>query len=87
MKYLFLSILLLTGCSTTVPVVMKFPSVPAELNVSCPEIEQTPAETTQLSRTLEIVVRNYSKYHECKIKTDAWQEWYRDQQKIYESVK
>ena len=24
---------------------------------------------------------------ECKIKTDAWQEWYRDQQKIYESVK
>ncbi len=87
MKYLWLSILLLAGCSTTAPVVMKFPSVPAELNAPCPELEQTPPETKQLSRTLEIVVRNYSKYHECKTKTDAWQEWYRDQKKIFESVK
>jgi hypothetical protein len=87
MKYLLLCVLLLAGCSTTVPVAMKFPSVPAELNIPCPELEQTPAETKQLSRTLEIVVRNYGKYHECKTKTDAWQEWYRDQKKIFESVK
>ena len=80
MKYLLLSLLLLTGCSTTVPVVMKFPDAPAELTAPC-------AGTTQLSKTLEVVVKNYSKYHECKTKTDAWIEWHKTQKQIYESVK
>ena len=87
MKYLLLPLLLLTGCSTTVPVVMKFPDAPAELTAPCAELEQTPAGTTQLSKTLEVVVKNYSKYHECKTKTDAWIEWHKTQKQIYESVK
>lgn len=87
MKYLLLPLLLLTGCSTTVPVVMKFPDAPAELVTPCAELEQTPAGTTQLSKTLEVVVKNYSKYHECKAKTDAWIEWHKTQKQIYESVK
>lgn len=87
MKYLLLPLLLLTGCSTTVPVVMKFPDVPPELAAPCAELEQTPPGTTQLSKTLEVVVKNYSKYHECKTKVDAWVEWHKTQKQIYESVK
>lgn len=87
MKYLLLSLLFLTGCSTTVPVVMKFPDAPAELTTKCPDLEQTPAETKQLSKTLEVVVKNYSRYHECSTKVEAWIEWHKTQKQIYESVK
>jgi len=87
MKYLLLPLLLLTGCSTTVPVVMKFPDAPAELTTTCAELEQTTEGTTQLSKILEVVVKNYSKYHECKVKTDGWIEWHKTQKQIYESVK
>lgn len=87
MKYLLIPLLLLAGCSTTVPVVMKFPDAPAELTSQCPELEQTPADTKQLSKTLEVVVKNYSKYHECRAKVEAWIEWHKTQKQIYESVK
>jgi hypothetical protein len=38
MKYL-LFLLVLTGCSTTVPVTAKFPVVPEKLLVKCPQLE------------------------------------------------
>jgi len=87
MKYLLVSLLFLTGCSTTVPVTMKFPSVPPELAEACPDLDKTPEGTTQLSKTLEVVVKNYSKYHQCKAKVDAWNEWYQENKKIYDSIK
>jgi len=87
MKYLLLSALVvLTGCST-VPVTMKFPTVPAELTAECPDLEQTSADSKELSKTIEVVVKNYSKYHECSTKVEAWNEWYKTQKQIYESVK
>ena len=88
MKYLMIPlVLLVAGCSTTVPVKMKFPDVPAEMNTACADLDQTPTDTKQLSSTLEVVVKNYSKYHECRARVDAWMEWHRTQKQIYESVK
>ncbi len=87
MKYLLIPLVLLAGCSTTVPVKMKFPDIPPELAETCPELEKTPAGTTQLSKTLEVVVKNYSKYHQCKTKVDAWNEWYQENKKIHDSIK
>jgi len=88
MKYLLIPlVLLIAGCSTTVPVKMKFPDVPPELSTACADLDQTPADTKQLSRTLETVVKNYSKYHECRARVDAWIEWHKTQKQIYESVK
>lgn len=87
MRYLtIIALLALTGC-TTVPVTMKFPDAPAELTTSCVDLEQTPADTKELSKTVEVVVKNYSKYHECDTKVDAWIEWHKTQKQIYESVK
>jgi hypothetical protein len=33
------------------------------------------------------VVDNYTLYHECAVKVDAWNEWHRTQKEIFESVK
>lgn len=87
MKYTILALaVLLTGCSTA-PVVMKFPEVPQALMEKCEDLEKIPADTKQLSVTAEVVVRNYSRYHQCRIKFEEWQEWYNSNKKIYESVK
>lgn len=87
MKYLLIPLLLLTGCSTTVPVTMKFPSAPEELTQGCEVLEKIPADTKQLSVTSETVVRNYGRYHKCSDKLDAWIEWHKTQKEIFESVK
>ena len=87
MKYLLIPLLLLTGCSTVVPVTMKFPDAPAELTAACSELDKTPAGTTKLSDTIDVVVKNYSKYHECRAKVDAWAEWHKTQKQIFENVK
>ena len=41
----------------------------------------------EASRLLDTVVENYGACHENAEKLRAWQEWYRDQKKIFESVK
>jgi PBP1b-binding outer membrane lipoprotein LpoB len=87
MKYIILAFaILLTGCSTA-PVVMKFPEAPEALLQKCEDLEKIPADTKQLSVTAEVVIKNYSKYHGCRIKVEEWQEWYNANKKIYESVK
>lgn len=86
MKYLtFLLPILLTGC-LTVPVKQSFPEIPEELKQSCPDLAQV-ENTEKLSVVLDTVVKNYTEYHECKLKVDTWLEWYKQQKQIYESVK
>jgi hypothetical protein len=87
MRYLLiLAVLVLSACSTAVPVTMKWPGVPEELLKDCPDlIQQQPTE--KLSDVLLTVSKNYRQYHECRAKLQAWQEWYTSQEKIYNSVK
>ena len=80
-------ILLLAACSTTVPVKRTFPDVPTELLAECPDLKLVPEGTTELSKTLSVVVENYGQYKECQIKVDLWTEWYNKQKKIFEEVK
>ena len=85
MKYALI-VLLLTGCSTTVPVVMKFPEAPQPLLEKCKDL-QLSAEDATLSEIAKKIGINYTSYHECSAKNDAWGEWYHKQKNIYESVK
>jgi hypothetical protein len=39
------------------------------------------------SQLLDRVVENYGSCHENAAKLEAWQEWYKEQKKIFESVK
>jgi hypothetical protein len=87
MKYALIISLLLSGCSTVVPVTAKFPEPPGKLATTrCPDLQklQDNARLSDVSRTVTI---NYSTYYECAVKADAWQEWYEIQKRIFEGVK
>ena len=86
MKHLLILTLLLAGCSTTVPVKRAFPDVPQELTAVCPDLIEVPEGTTELSGVLKVVTDNYAQYKECAIKVDLWNEWYKEQKKIIDSV-
>ena len=87
-KYFILVIfsVILTACSTTVPVTAKFPDVPEILLNKCPQLEKL-IEDAKLSDISKTVAINYTTYYECAVKNDAWVEWYRIQKHIFESVK
>jgi len=88
MKYVaILMAVLLTGCSTPVPIIAKFPDVPADMMQKCPQLKTIDGETTTFSKLTETVNANYSLYYQCANKNDSWIEWYNTQKKIYESVK
>ena len=87
MKQLLILVLLLSGCSTTVPVARTFPEVPKELQVACPDLKPVPEGTEKLSELLSVVAGNYGQYQECQISVESWNEWYREQKKIFDSVK
>ena len=81
------SILLMTACSTVVPVTMKFPDSPGPLTMqSCPSLQKLNdgAKLSDVSKTISI---NYETYYECSVKVDGWIEWYNTQKIIFESVK
>ena len=87
MKYITCFLLvLLTGCSSLVPVKAKFPDVPERLMVKCPQLEKV-SETPTLSDVAKTVTNNYTTYYECVTKHDGFVEWYNTQKNIFESVK
>jgi hypothetical protein len=79
-------VLVLTGCSTTVPVVAKFPDAPSRAMQVCPQLEQL-KDDAKLSDVATTVTNNYTTYYECAVKNDAWIEWYEIQKRIYEGIK
>ena len=85
MKYLLI-LLMLVGCSTTVPVTAKFPEIPDRLMQKCPQLEKlgNEAKLSDISKTVTI---NYTTYYECAVKNDAWIEWYNIQKHIFEGIK
>jgi Na+-transporting methylmalonyl-CoA/oxaloacetate decarboxylase gamma subunit len=86
MRYLLLA-LVLTGCSTIVPVAVKWPDIPKEVTETCPTLKETAKDTTKLSVVVDTVVQNYSTYYECQAKHEAWTIWYQEQKRIYEEIK
>ena len=62
MRYLLL-VLLLTGCSTTVPVTAKFPEAPNELLQRCPALKQM-NEEVKLSDVAKNITYNYTLHYE-----------------------
>lgn len=88
-KVITLSLLgvLLTGCSTTVPVKRTFPAVPEILLKECDPLSAINKPEVKLSELMDTVSKNYAKYHGCAAVVDAWQEWYKDQKQVFDDVK
>ena len=88
MKYLLIPLVCMSmiGCSTTVPVVSKFPEPPGKLVMEkCPQLNSLNIDA-KLSDVSKTVTLNYTEYYTCAVKTDAWIEWYGKQKKISEGV-
>jgi hypothetical protein len=79
--------MLLSGCLATVPVVPKWPDVPKELLVSCPDLKTLDPKNDKLSGIVETVTDNYKEYYECKDSVDGWIMWYNGQQEIWKTLK
>ena len=87
MRYLAISLVLfLVGCQS-VPVVPSWPDVPKELLEACPDLKTVDAKNDKLSTVLDTVADNYSEYYGCKGKVDDWATWYKDQQKLWKTLK
>jgi hypothetical protein len=88
MKYIILSLaLVLTACSTPVPVSQRFPDVPKALVERCDSLKKIEGDKVAITEMLKVVVQNYGMYYECAAKVDGWNDWYLEQKRIYESVK
>lgn len=86
MRYLLI-LLVLAGCSTTVPVTARFPEAPGNTAMTaCPQLQKL-ADDAKLSDISKTVTVNYGTYYECAVKTDAWIEWYQKQKYIFEQLK
>lgn len=85
------AVLLLSACSTTVPVARKFPELPPVLREECKDLiklekadKNTPFSIIDLLGTN---VENYKRGIECKIKHSAAVEWHDNQKEIFNKVK
>ena len=81
------SILLITGCSTTVPITARFPNAPILTLEKCPQLKIIEGDTVSIVDYTKVVTLNYTTYYECAVKSDAWIEWYQIQKKIFEEVR
>jgi hypothetical protein len=86
LKYLLFFGLVLTGCTTTVPVTQRFPEAPKPLLEPCSPLKSAP-QNVELSELTKIVVDNYMQYHICSGNNSAWIEWYQTQQRIFNKEK
>ena len=85
-KYLALFLLILmSGCSTVVPVTVKFPDAPDRIKIRCPQLK-TLNEEAKLSDIAKTVTENYTTYYECAVRNDTWIEWYETQKIIFEKL-
>jgi hypothetical protein len=87
MKSAIVTVALLLSACVSVPVERKFPTVPAEIQSPCGNLQTIDPATTKLSTVVDTVITNYAQYRECQVKTDSWIEWYNRQKQIFESVK
>ena len=79
-------VLLLSACSTVVPVTAKFPEAPGlQSQTRCPQLQKL-QDSPQLSDVAKTITVNYTEYYTCAVKTDAWIEWYAKQKIIFEGL-
>jgi hypothetical protein len=85
-KILFISALLLSGCTTVVPVKNDMPAIPTTFPDQCESLKKVEGETATFEQFLKTVAGNYTLYHECALNYKSLIEWYKEQQKIFNNV-
>lgn len=86
MKYILIPLLaVITGCSTTVPVSVKFPDAPQRLFQPCPKLEVV-KDDVKLSELTTTVTNNYQTYHNCANTVEGWHDWYKTQKSLFDKA-
>jgi Zn-finger nucleic acid-binding protein len=83
---LIIAVLLLSACTTIVPVKQQFPVAPSILLEKCPQLQKVDNDRGTMRELLRAVIENYATYYQCSAKTQGWQDWYQEQQKIYKEI-
>ena len=78
--------ILLTACSTAVPLTQNFPDAPEMLKEKCPELKIIVGEKVSIVDFTKTVSENYTTYYQCAGRNDAWIDWYNKQKKIWEET-
>ena len=78
-------LILMSGCSTVVPVTVKFPDATDRIKIRCPQLK-TLNEEAKLSDVAKTITENYTTYYECAVRNDTWIEWYETQKIIFEKL-
>lgn len=78
--------LLCYGCSTTVPVAVKFPDAPKELLEQCEPLQTISSQPT-ISEFTKVVVNNYERFHICANRHNGLVEWYNQQKQNFKELK
>lgn len=86
MKYILPILLLLSGCSTVVPVTQKFPEAPQVLLEQCKPLKEVTQDSSLIDLT-KVVVENYTQYHLCGELVLGWHQWYKTQREIFKDLK
>jgi hypothetical protein len=84
--FLVITLFIIAGCTTTVPVTSEFPTPPQVLMESCGTLQTIDKETVLLSEFLQTVRTNYEKYHNCSDLVKEWQNWFTQQKAIYDKL-
>lgn len=79
--------LAVAGCTSYLPVKPKFPEPTKGLTEPCPDLKKIEGDKVAITDLLRTVAENYTMYHQCSLKNDGWNEWYKKQKEIYERVK
>jgi hypothetical protein len=82
---IIIGVLTLSGC-TALPISQRFPEAPEVLLEKCPPLKTIDKSEVLLSEFTTTVVENYGKYHMCAAVVEAWQEWYKENSKIFNQV-
>lgn len=77
--------IVLSGCSTTVPLTKKFPDAPPELLKSCDDLNTVDENNNKITDLLKVVVENYKLYYECANRVEGWKLWHNSQKELFDT--
>ena len=66
---------------------MTWPEAPTSLMEPVSNLDPLPEDKKSLTDLIQNANENYGKYYQLKEKYDGWQDWYKSQKQIYESIK
>jgi len=86
-KLILISLLLLTACAgNKPPVIPNWPTVPTDLQLPANDLKPLDINQRKLSDLIENSNENYTQYYILKEKYEGWQNWYINQQKIWQGL-